>query len=164
MKKLVIAAAALTAAIAATPAMAANTTTGSLNVNALVLNSCSVVASPLSFGTMTDIGKENVDTTATLAVVCTPNAVFNVGLDNGANAVGGQRYMKSGESLLPYEIYTDATRNIRWDNTVNTDTVSGTGQLLGAVSTLTAYGRIAKNTAPVASGLYTDTVTVTVNF
>lgn len=166
MKKFVLAAAALSAGFVATPAMAANVTTGSLNVNATVLNSCTVVAVPLSFGVLTEVGKKDVDATTTLSVVCTPNAVFDVGLDDGANADAGQRRMKAGDDggYLPYEIYTTAARSSRWGNTVKTDTVGGSGQLLGVATVLTAYGRIAANTAPVPSGTYTDTVTVTVNF
>lgn len=143
----------------------AGTATGSMLVTATVLDSCTVTASPMAFGsTITNVGSANIDTTATLALICTPNASFWVAMDNGANAVSGARRMKGvvrGE-YLPYEVYTTSARSLRWGQTNGTDTVAGTAP--AGTATLTAYGRIASGTGTVSADAYTDTVTVTVNF
>lgn len=165
MKKFMIGAAVLAATFVTTPAMAAGSANGSLAVNALVLESCTVIALPLAFGAIADVGGVDVDTTATLTLACTPNADYEIALDNGQNDNSGQRRMKSAaaDEYLPYEIYKDETRLSRWGNTANTTTLPGKANALG-VSVLTAYGRIASGTESVTAGLYSDTVTVTVNF
>jgi len=150
--------------MASAPAMA-GTSDGSMIVSATVLDNCTIIAQPMSFGALTDVGSANVDTTATLALECTPNADFFVSMNNGANADGSVRRMKNaaGDEFLPYEVYSDAARAQRWGVTEGTDTVAGTASVLGT-ATLTAYGRIASGTSSPSAGVYTDTVTVTVNF
>lgn len=165
MKKLILAATALSAGFVATPAMAGSAT-GPLVVNALVLENCTVVALPMVFGGpvgIASVGTADIDTTATLTLACTPNADFDIALDNGANASSGQRRMKSGSNYLPYEIYSNEARSSRWGNTSGSNTVAANANALG-VAILTAYGRIAQGTSSVQAGAYSDTVTVTVNF
>lgn len=139
--------------------------TGSMLVNATVLDNCTVTATPMSFGsTITNVGSANIDTTATLALACTPNASFWVAMDNGANATSGARRMKGAArgEYLPYEVYTTSARSLRWGQTQGTDTVAGTAPT--GIASLTAYGRIASGASAVSADSYSDTVTVTVNF
>lgn len=142
----------------------AQTATGSLPVSATVLENCTVVATPLVFGALTEVGAADVDSTAVLTLTCTPNADFYVAMDEGANASSGARRMKNATSaeFLPYEIYTDNTYATVWGNTQGTDTVAGTAPT--GVATLTAYGRIDEGVSSVSAGAYADTVTITVNF
>ena len=142
----------------------AGTATGSLPVSAIVLESCTVVATPLIFAGAANIGSADVDSTATITLSCTPNADFYVSLDQGANAVSGARNMKigSGTEVLPYEIYQDASRTQIWGNSAGVNTKAGTAPL--GVATMTAYGRIPSTAAAASAGAYSDTVTVTVVF
>lgn len=142
--------------------MAATATT-TMNVNAVALQSCTVAALPMAFGTTSQTGTA-VDTTATITVVCTPNVAYNVGLDNGQNASAGVRRMSSATTtdFLPYEIYRNAARTQPWGNSIGTDTVSGTVTAAPAVHT--AYGRIPASAPGVTAGSYTDSVTVTLTF
>ena len=151
------------AGTAFSPAVA-GTTTGTMPVSALVLNNCTVAATPMAFGSLSSVGSVNIDTASTISLVCTPNATYTVSLDHGANASGSVRRMKnpvSGE-FLPYSISLDAARTQQWGNTTGVDTVGGTAAL-GLVS-LNAYGRIPIGAQAVSAGAYADTVTVTVNF
>ena len=151
------------AGTAFSPAVA-GTSTGVMPVSATVLNNCTVAATPMAFGSLSSVGAVNIDTAATVNLVCTPNATYTVALDHGANASGSVRRMKnpiSGE-FLPYSITTDAARTQAWGNTSGVDTVGGTATT-GLVS-ITAYGRVPVGAQPVSAGAYADTVTVTVNF
>jgi spore coat protein U-like protein len=164
MRNLAIALAAL-GAVASTPALAA-TATNTMPVSVNVINSCTVAASPMSFGAPSAIGGANVDTTSTITLQCTNGASYDVALDLGLNAASGQRYMSNGAATpvkIPYNVYTDSGRTASWGNTSGTDTVAGTAGTSGAVS-LTAYGRIPSTATSVGAGSYTDTVTVTVTF
>lgn len=143
----------------------AATSSGTTQVSATVLTNCTIVASPLAFGSaITNVGGANIDSTSTITLSCTPNAIYNVALDNGLYALSGARRLRgtvSGE-YLPYEIYTSNTHSARWGQTISTDTVGGTATT--GVATLTAYGRIPQSASPVSADTYGDTVTATVNF
>lgn len=152
------------AALVATMSGAAHAgvATSSIPVSAIILDNCTVVATPLAF-TPPPGGTAAVDSTSTITLACTPNSSFDVALNAGTNAVSGARNMKlaTGADLLPYEIYQDAAHTQIWGDT-GSNKKSGTAPL-GAVS-YTAYGRIAANRPSVSVGSYTDTVTVTVTF
>lgn len=153
------------AAVASTPALAA-TATNTMPVSVNVINSCTVAATPMSFGAPAAIGGSNIDSTSTISLVCTNGATYDVALDQGLNVSSGQRYMSNGAATpvtIPYGIYTDAARSAAWGSTTGTNTVAGSAGTSGAV-TLTAYGRIPASATSVGAGAYTDTVTVTVTF
>lgn len=153
-----------TVAVAATSTPAfAGTANGSMIVSATVLESCTVVATPMVFGSLTAVGAGNVDSTASLALVCTPNADFDIALGDGANASGSQRRLKNALSAeyLNYDLYMDSNRAQPWGNTAGT-TKAGTAPL--GVANYTVYGRIPSGVSSVSAGAYADTVTVTVTF
>lgn len=153
-----------TVAIFTSQAASASTVGTTMPVTALVLNACAVVATPLVFGTLNQINGTPNDSQTTVVVTCTPGTNYDVGLDNGAHASGGVRYMTPtiGSAQIPYALYSNATRTTAWGNTVGTNTVAGTAGILPA--TLTVYGRVAGNATPVVADVYTDLVTVTVTF
>ena len=163
MRKIVLGVAAV-AAFVSTPALAA-TATNTMPVSVNIINSCTVSASPMAFGTLTSIGGANVDTTASVDLTCTTGAAYDVAMDVGTHAVTGQRYLVNttdATKKIPYGVYTNGLRTANWGNTSGTDTVAGTATT-GSVS-LTAYGRIPSTASSVPAGSYTDTVTVTVTF
>lgn len=159
-RKLIAAVAVL--AVAVPQAASANT----IVVNALALQTCLVTATPMAFGSVSP-GVAAVDSTSTLNLVCTPNAQFDVLLNNGQNAEGSQRQMKGGlsgeDEFIPYNLYIDAARTNSWGNTVGTDTQEGSANALG-VAQFTVYGQIPLTAKPVSAGAYTDLVTVSVAF
>lgn len=104
----------------------------------------------------------SIDTSATMSPQCTNTTPYNVGLDDGQNASGGARRMKSaGGAYVGYELYRDNARTQRWGHTIGTDTVAETGN--GTAQTKTVYGRVAAQPTPAAGG-YSDTVTVTITY
>ena len=154
---------ALAAGTAGTPAFA-GTANGSMAVSALVLESCTVVATPMLFGALTEVGAANVDSTATLTLTCTPNADFYIGMNDGTNAATGQRRLKhsANAEFLNYNLFIDSARSQPWGNTAGTNTKPGTAPL--GTSIHTVYGRIPAGVDGVSAGAYSDTVTVTVTF
>lgn len=163
MRKIALGLAAV-AAISAAPAVA-GTATNNMPVSVNVLNSCTVAATPMAFGSPTAIGGVDIDTTSTVSLVCTNGAAYDVALDNGLNVSGTQRRMSNGATTpvyVNYGIFKDAARTTNWGSAVGA-TQAGTAGVSGLVS-LTAYGRIPSSAASVGAGTYTDTVTVTVTF
>jgi spore coat protein U-like protein len=142
------------------PVMAA-TATGSLNVSALVINSCIVAVGALAFGNYDPTAAGNLDVNGTFLLTCTPGASGNIGLDTGANASGAIRRMAFSSSFLPYELYKEAGRTNVWGNTgLATQTFTSSSLL---PQTFTVFGRIAPAQSA-AAGLYLDTVGITVTF
>lgn len=163
MRKIALGIAAVAAASAA-PAFA-GTATNNMPVSVNVLNSCTVSATPMAFGSPTAIGGADIDTTSTVSLTCTNGANYDVALDAGLNASGTQRRMSNGATTptyVNYGIYKDAARTTTWGSAVGA-TQAGNAGTSGLVS-LTAYGRIPSTAASVTAGNYTDTVTVTVTF
>jgi len=101
--------------------------------------------------------------TSTLTVKCTDTSFSPwVGLDNGVNALSGQRRMSSGAGYINYELYTSSSYGTRWGVTQNVDTVSVVPSPAG--TPITVYGKIPVPGSQPASGTYTDVVTATVHF
>ncbi|HSW12639.1 MAG TPA: spore coat U domain-containing protein [Solimonas sp.] len=104
----------------------------------------------------------NRDATADIHPRCTNTTPYQLGLNNGLNASGSTRRMKSpAGNYISYELYRDSGRSQRWGNTQGTDTVAGTGS--GSAQNVTVYGRVAPQATPLA-GSYADTVTVTIYY
>ena len=147
------------AALASTPAFAAGTATGTVDVSLNVSSSCAVTAQPLDFGT-TNSFSAAIDSSSATTLKCTPNAAYTVYISYGNNAASGtQRKLKSAAGgFVNYDLYSDSARTLAWNTTAG---VTGTGT--GVDVPITIYGRVPVQTA-VAAGDYKDTVTVTVNY
>jgi spore coat protein U-like protein len=117
----------------------------------------------LDFGSIPGLITSNTDQTSMIGMTCTGRTAWNVGLNNGLNPNGNIRRMRLGATgnYVAYELYSNAGRTVRWGNTVNTDTIAGTGT--GTPQSLTVYGRVPA-TQTVPSGSYSDIITVTVTY
>jgi spore coat protein U-like protein len=73
-----------------------------------------------------------------------------------ATTIGGSTY------YLTYELYRNAARSLRWGDTLNVDTVGGTGS--GSAQQLTIYGRVPPVTGQPPAGTYNDLVQVTITY
>lgn len=142
----------------------AGTVTGNFNVSVSIVAECRVNSTTdLNFGNQ-GVMSSNVDATSSLSVQCTSGTPFNIGLNKGVNGASvSDRRMKaaSGTDTVAYHLYRDAARTLNWGDTVATDTLAGTGN--GSNQVLTVYARLPAQTG-VATGTYTDTVTVTVTY
>ena len=133
-------------------------------VSATVPSKCQAYsATDLDFGSVSGTLDAAVDRTSTLGMTCTGRTAWQVGLDNGRNASGNTRRMRLGTtaSYVTYELYRDAARTQRWGNTLNADTLQGTGT--GLPQALTVHGRVPAPQTP-AAGAYGDTITVTITY
>lgn len=161
MKRFLLCASAL-AAMTGASAVQAQTQTTSIAASAEVSTVCSVTATPLVFGEVSLTAV--TDGTATVTATCTNGGPYDIGLDDGINAVAGQRTLISGANSLDYDLYTDTLRADRWGNIIGTDAVAGTGT--GTAQALTVYGQIPAGQAVSAgNGVdYADTVQVTITY
>lgn len=154
--------------VAAAASAAGATATTAIMVSVTVASSCTVSASPLSFGTYQP-GQGALSAHTTLAVLCTRGAPFTITLNAGMGGTVAQRAMTMGTNKLGYNLYTTATHAAVWgDGTQSSATVSGTGRGLatGAAIAQTVYGQVpdAPSNLSLAPGFYTDTVIATVSY
>ncbi|UYC13526.1 spore coat U domain-containing protein [Xanthomonas sp. CFBP 8445] len=116
----------------------------------------------LDFGNQSGLIDNPLNYTTALSMNCRYRTAWQVSLDNGQNASGTVRRMRSASGqYLTYELYRDAARTQRWGSTLNTDTQTGTGT--GSAQSLTLYGQVPAQQTP-APGSYSDVVKVTVTY
>lgn len=133
----------------------------SLSATATIPTNCLISATPMTFPSQV-IFASDLSAQSAVTVSCTTGSPYWVSLDNGMNALSGQRRMKSGTYFINYELYRDAGLSLRWGATKDVDTVSGAGVYSG--TTLNVYGFAPKPSALPPPGTYSDTITATVNF
>lgn len=132
--------------------------------SASVADNCTIgITTDLTFGHVPSQISTDQDQTSSINFTCTGRTPWQVGLNNGLHADGNTRRMRLGaaNNYVTYELYSDPSRTLRWGETLDTDTVSGTGS--GSEQSLTVYGRVPA-TQSVPHGDYNDTVTVTVTY
>jgi len=153
------------ALLAGTVPATAGTATTTFAVNATVVATCSVSAGPLNFGAaIPSPVNDNIDATGTITATCSSSVPYNVALSagQGAAATMAVRKLTSGTNAMDYALYTDAARSSVWgDGTAGSVVNNLTGT--GAAQAITVFGRIPAGQAPMA-GIYSDRITVTVNF
>lgn len=120
---------------------------------------CSVNAVGVSFGSYDPFSDQNLDGTGSVSVACGPPTPYSISLGAGGGTYLS-RSMSSGAYVLAYNLYTDATRTTVWgDGTASTAVLQGSA----SPGSHTVYGRI-PGRQNARAGIYTDTVTVIVNF
>lgn len=154
----------------------AATATGTLNVQAVVVNGCAVNTdgsgstenAVLNFGSVSSFNA-NVDADTgssggtSITVQCNNLVQWSMALDGGSNELATQRRMLGGISnteYIPYNLYSDASRST--PITASTIAYNSTGT--GAVEPLTIYGRIPFGTPTPSAGPYLDTVLLTLTY
>jgi spore coat protein U-like protein len=150
----------------------AGTSTANLTVQITITASCTINAATLDFGSNpgTALLAANVDASTTVSVTCTNGSPYSIGMDNGANVSGSQRRMKNGvANFLNYNLYTDAARLNAWTTAASSTTCTtanscalGTGS--GAAQSVNIYGRVPTVATAPATGVYTDTVVMTITY
>ena len=143
----------------------------SFTVTATVIVSSNVSVTSLDFGSSPSTIAANIDSTATITVQGTNTTPYSIGLDNGTNVSGSQRRVRLGatSNYLNYGLYTDSGRSHAWTTTTTTTSCTGgastcsLGTGTGVNQNVTIYGRVAPQSAPL-TGIYTDTVVVTVTY
>lgn len=153
---------------------------GRIAVQLVIGKGCEVIGATSSlisgndFGTM-NFGEQsslsatldadsNISGGGKLKLKCTDKTPYTITLNNGNNATGNQRRLSNGGGLagigaqyVAYNLYTDSARSNEWPQAGFTNTGDGTE------IDLAVYGRIPSQATP-GSGLYTDTVRMTVTW
>lgn len=152
----------------------AATATGTLTVQATVVNGCTVNTNSsgsttnavLNFGSVSSFNA-NVDADtgssggSSLTVQCNNSVPWSLAMDGGAHELATQRRMLGGNNeYIPYDLYSDASRST--PITASTIAYSNTGT--GAIQPLTIYGRIPSGAPTPSAGNYLDTVLLTLTY
>lgn len=150
------------AVLTISPLAYAATVTTTFNVGANVVDDCQVSATNIDFGDYRAVTAADLDANSTIAVRCTLATAYEIGFNQGLGGASvNDRKMLQGSNELSYQLFRDPARTQNWGNTLTTDTVAGTGT--GVSQNFQVYARIPSN-QNVATGAYTDTITVTVTF
>jgi spore coat protein U-like protein len=143
--------------------MAATATT-TFAVTATVLKFCTVVATPMVFGTYDSTAV--VDSTSTITVTCTAGTSYDIGLGagTGAGATVTTRKMTgtvATTSTLNYFLYRDSGHTLNWGTVIPAETlhkVTGTDPAASTVFGSIPAGQLSTPDA------YADLIAVTVTY
>lgn len=143
-------------AVHANAALAAQAT-GTLNVQATVLNTCSVATSPVVFS---NVGLVAVTGNGSITVTCTNSDPVSVALDGGGSGDIASRELTHASlpTSFTYQLYSNVGLSTVWGDDVTGSAFSTTGPS----QVLTVYGQT--TSTPVAAGSYSDAVEVTVTY
>lgn len=132
-------------------------------VSASVPNNCRIgLATDLDFGTIVTQTAALVSTSA-VTVRCPSGTPWSLGLGNGAHSAAGVRRMRSAAGqFVAYELYKDGALSQRW-GAAAPQTVTGVGQGIANPQVNTVHGRVPMQ-APLAPGIYQDSVVVTLTY
>jgi spore coat protein U-like protein len=143
----------------------AATATGTLNVSATVVPTCSISTTAVNFGNYD--GNYNY-TYGDITVTCAQGAPYHIALDCGQNyRGGGERFISSDVGILAYMLYQDKGYSAQWgDVDYNASypygkSLADTGN--GADQAHTVYGVLLKDSMA-SPGTYTDVVNVTIYY
>jgi spore coat protein U-like protein len=95
-------------------------------------------------------------------IACTKNTPgVKIALNNGRHFNHGRRHLEHfrGKAHVIYQIYTNARRNVVWNETNTVAYIARSGQ----PTAITMYGKVPGDQKVIA-GEYSDTLTATVNF
>jgi spore coat protein U-like protein len=147
----------------------AGTTSAQMGVSATLLPTVSVQTTNLEFGTWF-VGDPDHTATATITVTASNLTPYNITLDAGAH-FAGTRNVQNGNGIdaVAYTI-NDPTNTTEWGDNLFGNTyiagsaVPGTGNGLPQPYVANGVLRTSVASATSALGLYSDIVTVTVNY
>ena len=148
---------ALTAAICVAQSASSDTANGTLQVQAVVLNTCAVATTPVVFS---NLGVVAGTANGSITVTCTNTGGFTVALDGGESGDIAARELThdSVATSFTYQLYSDVGLTTVWGDGSTGSTVAGTGPL----DTIVVYGQTTGT--PDTAGTYGDSVQVTVTF
>ncbi|MCS3408955.1 spore coat U domain-containing protein [Serratia sp. AKBS12] len=167
MRRAAVAAAMLAFSLGAS----ADSKSASIGVSATLVNACeagsnagsNVNFGSLDFGTvsflhraLTTTGQQNA---GAIRVKCNSGTGYAVLLGGGQSGTPTARYLQNAAGQrVNYGLYTSASYSVVWDDQTGVTQVAN-----GQDQWLAVYGRIPAQATP-ATGIYTDTVQVTINW
>jgi spore coat protein U-like protein len=136
---------------------------------ALLFLTCTVSATPVTFGSYSPSAATPLTGTGTITMSCGGLSLLDswtLSLSTGQSGSFAARSMTSGGSSLAYNLYTSAAHTQVWgDGSAGTGTGSGSALIAigGSTFPYTVYGQISA-LQDKAAGTYTDVITVTVDY
>jgi len=137
----------------------------SFTVQVHVPPSCQITTPPppVNFGSHAALAG-NIDRNVRFRVLCTSGTSYEIALDDGQHAQGGnQRYMRLGNTpnRIEYGLYRNSAYTLRWGSTA-AERLQATGN--GFPQIHTVYARVPGGQTIPAVGEYKDTVVLTVHY
>ena len=132
------------------------------NANVTVINNCTIAAANITFATQSALTNP-VTSTGQLTIQCTKNDAYRVSLSGGLLGTVTSRNMTGlTGSSVSYQLYLDSGYGTIWgDGTAGTSQLTGVGS--GIVQFIPIYALVPSQSTP-TPGVYTDTVTATIQF
>ena len=126
---------------------------------------CTISTTAISFGTYNVFQGAPTDAAGQVTFRCTTfELVVRIDLDRGGAPSFNPRQMRQSSEILSYNLYRDASRSTIWgDGTGGTQNFSQFFVFANQNINIPVYGRIPAS-QDVSAGLYTNTVTATINF
>jgi len=156
---------ALAASLVFATSLHAASSSAPLDVSAEVASNCIIAVNNLAFGKYDPLAQnatQQLDAAAEVTMLCTRSSRAAVKIDSGRNAIGSSRTLAGGSQHVSYQLFRDAGRTQEWGGG-GTDGLQFVSEGIHKPQQLTVYGRIPPG-QEVASGVYTDVVTATVDF
>jgi spore coat protein U domain-containing protein, fimbrial subunit CupE1/2/3/6 len=135
-----------------------------LRVTADVPSNCVITVSNLAFGAYDPLVRnatQEVEASTDVRMLCTRSSRATITIDIGRNARGNDRAMAAGMKRVTYQLYRDSGHTETWSS--GSDGLQLVSEGIHKPRQVMVYGRIPPG-QEVASGIYTDVVTATVDF
>lgn len=122
----------------------------------------------IDFGTLsttdTDVDISSSESAGSIVLTCTPGISLSIAIDYGLNdGSSSARYLALDDDQLAYQLYQDSSRSTVWGSA--TDGLDMTiSSFPESTTTYTVYARLMAVDSLPSSGVYTDTVTVTLSY
>lgn len=137
----------------------------SFNASVTLGGTCTVTASPVSFGTTQGLATA-LAASGSLMVTCSNTMPYSIALNAGTTtgntiAARSMSLGGAGPGIVSYQLYQDSGFTVVWGDGTSGAVYPGTGT--GMAQSIPVHGRVPSQTTPV-SGTYQDTVTATVTY
>lgn len=177
IKKIGVALVSLLVTLAAQTGAYAGTTTASAKATATLGSNCSISATGINFGSITQNGSTQglwAPSQGNISVLCTNKTTYKIALNMGVNKTGDSRYLvgnNSGQAVL-YTICQSASFSgtlgnggscaLTWRTSSSGVDIEKSGTGTGAVQSYPMYGIV--NTGYYTPDTYSDTITATLTY
>jgi spore coat protein U-like protein len=134
-------------------------------VMAAQMQACTVSVTPLRFGSYDPRQSADLMITGSVVFNCLLSQPVTIFLDHGNGAGAAMRRMANGRTILPYQIYFDATATQIWgDGTGGSGFYSNRAPPPRTNVVVPFYARIPAHQTYLARGLYADQIIVRINY
>lgn len=143
--------------------------TSTIDVVMIVDKDCAITAPSVDFGSAAFVSSFD-PVTQSISVICSKDASYTVGIDDGLHPSGGIRRLSDGTDFIEYDIYYPASSNTRWgsigsERRSSSEATSNAGVHTGTTAQGFTYRAeiLSGQTTPPA-GIYTDTLMIDIQF